>query len=470
MQRKHKLVYIGIVLVLLIVFAIINLFIPRVEISLNGKSNMNIEVGSEYKELGANAYVASAFKKDKLNLEIDGNVDSSKLGNYIITYKVNNHGNIITAQRKVKVIDDIKPVITLNSDVKACKKNRLVEIDATVTDNYDGDITDNLEYRIDFDKVYISAKDSSLNKSEIVEDLKYIDEEEPVIKLNGNDKIYLVMGESYNELGAEATDSCDGNLTDKINITNNVNINKEGSYEVVYEVTDNSNKTSTIKRTVVVTKPVVKEEEKATGTIYLTFDDGPGVYTEEILNILNRYNVKATFFVTNQFPKYNYLIKKEYDEGHSIGIHTYSHKWNIYESEETYLNDFNNMDNIIYNLIGIHTKIFRFPGGSSNTVSRNYNIGIMSRLASIMTEKGYVYFDWTFDSGDTSKNKNKASDIINTFKTYLNKHGDNIVLMHDIKKSTLEALPSVLEYTKNLGYTFKVITENTTPKQFKIAN
>ena len=128
------------------------------------------------------------------------------------------------------------------------------------------------------------------------------------------------------------------------------------------------------------------------------------------------------------------------------------------------------MDNIIYNLIGIHTKIFRFPGGSSNTVSRNYNIGIMSRLASIMTEKGYVYFDWTFDSGDTSKNKNKASDIINTFKTYLNKHGDNIVLMHDIKKSTLEALPSVLEYTKNLGYTFKVITENTTPKQFKIAN
>ena len=161
------------------------------------------------------------------------------------------------------------------------------------------------------------------------------------------------------------------------------------------------------------------------------------------------------------------MIKQEYDRGHTVGIHTYSHKWSVYTSVDTYWNDFSKMEQIVYEQTGVHPKYFRFPGGTSNTANCKYNgiNNMMEKLSNLMTDKGYVYFDWHVDSCDTCKN-NSVNDIINSIKKYVTGSGNYIILMHDIKKNTMEALPSVIEYLKAHNYTFKQIDDTTPVKQF----
>ena len=162
------------------------------------------------------------------------------------------------------------------------------------------------------------------------------------------------------------------------------------------------------------------------------------------------------------------MIKQEYDRGHTVGIHTYSHKWSVYTSVDTYWNDFSKMEQIVYEQTGVHPKYFRFPGGTSNTANCSHNNvnNMMETLANYMTDKGYVYFDWHVDSGDTHGSKATTSYIISTVKKYVKGSGNYIILMHDIKKNTMEALPSVIEYLKSHNYTFKKIDETTPVKQF----
>lgn len=134
------------------------------------------------------------------------------------------------------------------------------------------------------------------------------------------------------------------------------------------------------------------------------------------------------------------------------------------------MEDFNKMNDIIYQETGIYADIFRFPGGSSNTVSRGYHKGIMTKLAYLMEEKGYKYYDWTFDSGDTNKKDNSTKAIINNVKANLKGDGQYIILMHDIKKNTIEALPEIIKFALANNYTFDKITDKTIVPHFKIAN
>ncbi len=467
MKNKDKFVIGGISLIVFITLIIVNFISPKIEINLNGQDKIDLDYGTPYQELGGTAYIHTLFNKKPIDLEIIGSVDNNKIGKYIITYKAEYQKKTKELTRVVTISDTTGPSISLNKPIVACKNNNIVELDVKVVDNYDGDISSKLEYDIKNDKITLYAIDSSENKTEIVEDLKYIDNEAPTLKLNGNATIYLNLGDEYIEYGATAYDSCDGNITGDITISSSVNTSVVGTYEVVYSIKDKANKIAKITRTVIVED---KKNLSQAGVIYLTFDDGPGQYTETILNTLDKYNIKATFFVTNQFPNYQYMIKKESEKGHTVGIHTYSHKWTIYKSVDTYLEDFNKIEQIVYEQTGNHPKYFRFPGGSSNTVSRSYCVGIMTNLAKIMTEKGYIYFDWTFDSGDTRTNHNSTSEIISTVKKYLKPNQSNIILMHDIKKNTMEALPTIIEYALSQGYTFKAIDNNTPVKHFTIAN
>lgn len=211
-----------------------------------------------------------------------------------------------------------------------------------------------------------------------------------------------------------------------------------------------------------------KETAKNVKTIYLTFDDGPGPYTEKLLKYLKQYDVKATFFVTNQSPKYKYVLKEIVEDGHAIGVHTKTHEWSIYSSRKSYLKDFNAMHQIILDETGVDTKIFRFPGGTNNTVSRKYSRGIMTDLASYMTKKGYIYFDWNVDCGDTSGYS--ASKIAQTTINQIKNRHTSVVLMHDIKRNTVEAVKTIIEYGLKNGYEFAVIDESTPRVQFKPAN
>lgn len=474
MSGIKKIVIFGAILILLIISALVLLVTPSLVIKLSGEKYQTISVGDKYIEKGATAYIVSLFKKTEVDYKILGNVDTSKVGKYIITYTTKTTSEKKEIIRVITVIDDENPVISLNNEVKGCKKNNLIEIDATATDNYDGDLTQSLKYKVDNNKIQLYVQDSSDNKTMIEEKITYIDEEKPVITLNGAKVVYLYQGEEYIEAGASAYDSCDGNITDKVEYIGTVNIEVPGEYKITYKVKDSSDNITELERNIIVLSPESSKNDVFKvingATIYLTFDDGPGKYTEEILNVLKKYDVKATFFVTNQFPKYQNLIKKEYEEGHTIGIHTYSHKWSIYESVESYLEDFKQIDDIIYNEIGIHTNIFRFPGGSSNTVSRNYKEGIMTELAKVMSEKGYIYFDWTIDSGDTNKKKNSKQDIIKNIKSNLKGDGEYVILMHDIRKNTLAALPEIIEYAKAHGYEFAALQETSVTPHFKIRN
>lgn len=188
---------------------------------------------------------------------------------------------------------------------------------------------------------------------------------------------------------------------------------------------------------------------------YLTFDDGPSINTEEILDILDYYNVKATFFVIyhkDMADKYKAIV----DRGHTIALHTYSHDYaKIYRSEKAFFNDLNRIDSYVYSVTGVHSKIIRFPGGSSNTVSRHYSQDIMDKLKKSVPARGYVYHDWNVDSEDAAHNNLDPDKLVENVKKNLTKYRKPDILMHDSgagKRTTVEALPEMIEYIYAQGY------------------
>lgn len=200
---------------------------------------------------------------------------------------------------------------------------------------------------------------------------------------------------------------------------------------------------------------------------YLTFDDGPSSNnTPKILDILDRYDIKATFFVVGT-GDLSYLQRMK-DSGHTIGLHANNHEYSkIYKSTDAYFNDLEALSDKVYEKVGIRSKIIRFPGGSSNTISRKHSKGIMTKLAGMVEDKGYRYFDWNVDSTDAEVNTKSAEKILSSvFKYSISSSGgtkgDICILMHDAyaKKYTVEALPEMIEKLKAAGYTFKALDQN----------
>lgn len=198
-------------------------------------------------------------------------------------------------------------------------------------------------------------------------------------------------------------------------------------------------------------------------TVYLTFDDGPSYLTEEILDILKDENVPATFFVTErQIDKYADVVRRMQAENHTIGLHTSTHNYSyVYSSDENYFNDLNNIRQKVFRITGVKSRIIRLPGGSSNTISKKYNLGIITRITSALTEKSFYYFDWNVDSEDASGNLTKEDIYMNV--TNRIHSGTNIILMHDLstKVSTKDALRDIIKYAKANSYTFAKITKST---------
>lgn len=225
------------------------------------------------------------------------------------------------------------------------------------------------------------------------------------------------------------------------------------SFSFIYYHTKSTNE--------VTVSTIVKEEKIA----YLTFDDGPSKNTDKILEILNIYNIKATFFVTG--PSYylkDTLLKRIADLGHEIAIHSYEHNYSyLYSSKENYITDFERCKNWIREVTGITPKLYRFPGGSSNTISSK---NLIKEIIKGLEKKGYVHADWNVDTLD-SYVKNDVSKIISNSLSSISKNENNnhyyqTILMHDdINKSgTLKALPTLIEKLISNGYTFKPLTKD----------
>ena len=242
-----------------------------------------------------------------------------------------------------------------------------------------------------------------------------------------------------------------------------VRLDKLGDYIVTYTCKDRSGNKIVAKRKVsVVEKKEIgvyaQTEEKV---IYLTFDDGPSKNTKRILDILDKYHAKATFFVTGTNQNYNYLIKEAYQRGHTIGLHTYSHDYKtVYTSVTAYFNDLERVGNMVKNEIGFIPKYIRFPGGASNTISRKYCPGIMSILANEVIDRGYQFYDWNYGTGDAGGNNIPVNQIIATATA--GNANNQVILAHDTdaKNTTVDALPAIIEHYQALGYSFKSIDDN----------
>lgn len=300
---------------------------------------------------------------------------------------------------------------------------------------------------------------------------RVIDKEAPVITLKGKQYNVVYDGSKYVEAGYTATDNADGDLTEKVTVDDsNIDYKAIGNYKIIYTVKDNTGNTAKIEREILYrntsgTGMLCGEE----GTIYLTFDDGPNPgTTNHILDVLKKYDVKATFFIKGSAADKNQdLIKREAEEGHAIGIHTWTHDYaTVYKSTTNFWSEINRTQELIKSVTGKETDLIRFPGGSSNTVSKHYKIGIMKTLTKEVEEKGFSYVDWNIVSGDAGDLKGATLDAqvkeeIENVTYSLSKGRGNIVLMHDIKQTTSNALESIIKYGIDNGYKFDVLTRET---------
>lgn len=465
-RHKKKRKAAGIVFTIYILLVILAVFVidgRHPSFTVNGDKDMTLEVGAEYTELGAEATaVGRIFKNDGQPLEVSvtGDVDTSKVGEYKVVY----HAKALfipgSAVRHVSVVDTVAPVIELQHNAEQAAVGSMadyVEEGYTASDNYDGDITDKVERTVTDSGVIYTVSDSSGNKTSV----ERIVLGPPVLTLSGDAELELVASPRFEEPGYEAHDAQGNDLTDRVEVSGNIVPYKVGSYTLTYSVTNDRGKVTSAERTVNVVSAGKPDSVKPDNpkTIYLTFDDGPGPFTEELLDVLARYNVKATFFVTALNSDYEDMIGRAYNEGHSIAVHTYSHDYRkIYASEKAFFDDFNAMEDVIYRQTGQYTKLCRFPGGSSNTVSQ-FNPGIMSRLVSIMNDMGYKYFDWNVDSDDAGVTKwtdGVYSNVVQGCRdTY--GYGYSLVLQHDVKDYSVAAIESIINWGLNNGYTFAAL-------------
>ncbi len=275
-----------------------------------------------------------------------------------------------------------------------------------------------------------------------------MDTEAPEIVLNGDSYITILVNEgTYEELGASVLDDCDAV---DLEIVGEVDTATTGIYTITYSSEDSSGNVATVTRTINVVP-------RNRGTVYLTFDDGPGVYTAELLDTLKKYNVKATFFVTGVGD--DALILREYQEGHTVGLHTFSHNYAyIYQSIDAFFEDLYRVQERVKNITGYTSYLMRFPGGSSNTVSTRYDGGtrIMSRLVNEVAERGFTYFDWNVSSGDAG-GANSADAVFENVVYALKEGGSSVVLQHDIKGFSVAAVERIIQYGLANGYTFAAL-------------
>lgn len=200
--------------------------------------------------------------------------------------------------------------------------------------------------------------------------------------------------------------------------------------------------------------------------IYLTFDDGPSYkVTSKVLDILKENEVKATFFlIGNQIEGKEDIVKRINNEGHSIGLHTFTHKYkSIYCNEDKFIQEMIDCSNEINKVVGISPNIIRFPGGSYKHLNKNY----LKKLH----DHNFKIYDWNLDNTDGLKPKLSSCELYRKAINGSDGLQTIILLMHctDMHKNTCEALPKIIEYYKSQGYEFEIIKEDTPEMYFKVS-
>ena len=427
-----------------------------IELDLVGDTNQVLTINEEYIDEGVKVTLNDEeLTIDDIDYTVENDVNTSVIGEYKVIYHIMYNNKTYDITRNVSVVDNEKPnivVLTNKVSQNKCGNNLLYN----AFDNYDGVLTDKVKVKELNNSYELRVSDSANNETVVTVD-KTSKTNNYILTLNGTLFNYIEKDSEYVEKGITVTDLCGKEVHVSYSTVGSVDTSKTGTYTIRYYI---DGVDSYQERIVIVydkyTSPVIGNNDEK--VLYLTFDDGPGAYTEELLDILNKYNVKATFFVTAQFNKYIPLIEREANEGHVVGLHTKTHEWNIYRSFENYYKDFSDMNAIIKKYTGSETKIFRFPGGGSNTISKSRALGVMKYNASKMSEAGYTYFDWNIDSGDAAGADSKK--IYNNVINGISDRNYSVILMHDIKRPTIDTIEKIIVYALDNGYTFKTLSSD----------
>ncbi len=408
-----------------------------------------------------------------------GEVDTSVLGTYEVVYTLDDKDYSCD----VVVVDTVSPDVVLQEYTIRLGQESFALESFLVSVNDATNTTAALEENYSFSEVgdymiTVVATDEGGNETRAVTTLHVIepDTEGPVISgLTAMSS--LTNGTVDYNSGVSVSDNVDSNPTLTVD-SSQVNLAAAGTYAIIYTAVDCYGNTTTATRQITVTQPVAASTATTNTTnadgskvVYLTFDDGPSSNTPKVLEILARYNVKATFFVIGTNTAYLSYIKTAYDAGHTIGLHTYSHNYaSVYASVNAFVSEILQIQAVVKSYIGYDVKLFRFPGGSSNQVSKQYCTGVVSSAASWANQNGYRYFDWNVITGDGNVYTSAATQIATVKSSPL--YDNIILLMHDSNAAvnSVEALPSIIEYYLSQGYTFKAIDSSTPDCHHNIQN
>lgn len=441
-------------------------------IQLVGGNEVIVRPGATYEEQG---YTAEDNRDGDITSKVKTTVSPDKIV-YTVTDASGNETNI---ERAIVYRDIDGPVVTLLGDSEV-----LLEVDATyeekgatAMDETDGDVTANITVTGSVDtrtpgayEIKYTVKDAAGNVGEATRIVRVRDTEAPVLTLAGEKKLYIKRGEAYAEPGYTAVDSIEGDMAARVTVEGEVDTEKLGVYTLTYKVQDSFGNEATEQRDVIVyiQQANVDAVDPGNKVIYLTFDDGPYKYTQELLDILAKYNVKVTFFVTSQFPGYLDMIKKCSDAGHTIALHTYGHDYyEVYAGTTQYFNDLQKIADVVKKQTGTDASIIRFPGGSSNTINKKKLPGLMTTLTKQVQEVGYKYVDWNVDSKDSDGKscKLEMSEAVQyvadaTISGIKSRRGQySIVLQHDIHLFSVRATEKIILWGLENGYTFLPMTD-----------
>lgn len=444
------------------------------EVILEGEAQVQVEYGESFEDPGAKAIVYGTLFWRKgttpaeVELTVSDTLDLEKTGKYLVTYRARYKGMAAETIRTIRVVDTQSPQIILDETAPA-PGTAYQEPGYRAIDNYDGDITDKVIRTVEDGKVTYVVLDSSGNPGYAERELPDVDLFPPVIQLNGGESLAANVGDFLEEPGFTAVDDTDGDLTAAVEVSGTVDWLTPGTYCLTYQVSDQAGNTATAFRQIEVQ---AKDRPQAVWpqgkVIYLTFDDGPGPDTQRLLDVLDKYGVKATFFVTDS--GYPNLLKEITDRGHSIGIHTATHNYSqIYADGESYFRDLYKIQQVIREATGVTTTLMRFPGGSSNTVSRSTCEGLMTTLVEAVRDAGFQYFDWNVDSDDAGRAR-KAQTVLDNVTEGVSQHDVSIVLQHDVHSYSVDAVEDIITWGLNHGYTFAALNENSPGMHHNVYN
>lgn len=452
MNLKRKTLLRDIGCLVLAGVVIVGLYMYLTASSLHFVSDREIEINS--------VVDFSKFLKDVKGGDIhDVKIDSSavnvkKIGEYQVIYKYQDE----EVKLKVKVVDTTAPEfevqtqsVALHQTIDPSKLVKNIKDASQTTVNFAKKYNFN---QIGEQEVEVIVSDEYKNSATQKVKVKVVEDKKAPVIIAGNASV--IVGST---IDLKTLVSIKDDLDDKPTLTveaGQFDVQKQGSYQVKYLAADASGNKS--EKTIII--QVIDKTGEDEKVVYLTFDDGPSHYTPQVLDILDRYHCKATFFITGMNSAYRKYISIAHDKGHTIGLHTYSHSYSkVYASVDAYFKDLEKVGQLAKDYIGFVPKYIRFPGGSSNAVSKKYTKGIMSKLTKMVEEKGYIYYDWNAENGDGYAKMSQSE----MYKRATSSSAKKImILMHDAngKQNTVDTLPKIIEYYQKKGYTFKAIDDS----------